>query len=221
MKCPHCTQGIFYNPQGIVHRGDGRNIGYLLFEAACPECQNMIYEFEITLPTQFPEGVDVSNVPSAGRWYAWPRVAARVPLSKEVPEKYAEDYREACAVFPYSEKASAALSRRCLQSLLKDELGAAGKDLEKQIEDVLTRQLLRRDLGNGLHAVRQIGNFAAHPIKSTSTGEIVPVEPGEAEWSLDILEGLFDFLFVEPAAMKARKDALNKKLVDAGKPPLP
>jgi hypothetical protein len=31
------------------------------------------------------------------------------------------------------------------------------------------------------HTVRTIGNFAAHPIKSTSTGTIVDVEPGEAE----------------------------------------
>ena len=27
--------------------------------------------------------------------------------------------------------------------------------------------------------------FGAHPIKSTSTGEIVEVEPGEAQWNLD------------------------------------
>jgi hypothetical protein len=71
-----------------------------------------------------------------------------------------------------------------------------------------------------LGAVRNIGNFAAHPIKSKSTGEIVPVEPGEAEWNLDTLELLFDFYFVAPAKTKARRDALNKKLSDAGKPPV-
>jgi len=71
-----------------------------------------------------------------------------------------------------------------------------------------------------LDAVRNIGNFAAHPMKSQSTGEIVPVEPGEAEWNLDVLESLFDFHFVAPAKTKARKDALNKKLKDAGKPPV-
>jgi hypothetical protein len=35
-----------------------------------------------------------------------------------------------------------------------------------------------------------------------------------------ILESLFDFYFVAPARTKARKDALNKKLSDAGKPPV-
>jgi len=68
--------------------------------------------------------------------------------------------------------------------------------------------------------VRQIGNFAAHPIKSTSSGEIVDVEPGEAEWNLDVLEGLFDFYFVGPAESKKKREALDKKLKDAGKPSL-
>ena len=67
---------------------------------------------------------------------------------------------------------------------------------------------------------RNIGNFAAHPIKSTNSGEIVEVELGEAEWTLDVLEGLFDFYFVQPAQIQAKKEALNKKLAEAGKPPL-
>jgi hypothetical protein len=48
----------------------------------------------------------------------------------------------------------------------------------------------------------------------------VPVEPEEAEWNLDVLEQLFDLYFVLPARAKAKKEALNKKLTDAGKPPL-
>jgi hypothetical protein len=48
----------------------------------------------------------------------------------------------------------------------------------------------------------------------------LPVELGEAEWNLDVLESLFDFYFVQPARAKAKRDALNKKLADAGKPPL-
>jgi hypothetical protein len=71
-----------------------------------------------------------------------------------------------------------------------------------------------------LHHVRVIGNFAAHPEKSTSTGEIVDVEPGEAEWTLDVLDSLFDFYFVRPAKLAQRKVALDKKLADTGKRPL-
>jgi hypothetical protein len=39
-------------------------------------------------------------------------------------------------------------------------------------------------------------------------------------WNLDVLESLFDFLFVQPAALKAKRDALDKKLKAAGKPPM-
>ena len=46
------------------------------------------------------------------------------------------------------------------------------------------------------------------------------VEPGEAEWNLEALEGLFDFYYVQPARTALRKAALNKKLTDAGKPPI-
>ena len=67
---------------------------------------------------------------------------------------------------------------------------------------------------------RNIGNLAAHPTKNKGTGEIIDVEPGEADWQLDTLEGLFDFYFVQPALLQARKDALNDKLQKAGKPPL-
>ena len=46
------------------------------------------------------------------------------------------------------------------------------------------------------------------------------MEPGETDWLLDVLEGLFDFYFVLPARTKSRRAALDKKLAEAGKPPL-
>ena len=91
-------------------------------------------------------------------------------------------------------------------------------DLSKEIDAVLPS--LPSSIAEAVDAVRVIGNFAAHPIKSTNTGEIVDVEPGEAEWSLDVLESLFDFYFVQPAKLAEKKAAMNKKLTDAGKPPL-
>jgi len=153
------------------------------------------------------------------RWHlVWPKGFARAPLPKEVPEKYAADYREACNVLPESAKASAALSRRCLQLLLREVAKVKASDLSKEIDAVLPS--LPSSIAEAVDAVRVIGNFAAHPIKSTNTGEIVDVEPGEAEWSLDVLESLFDFYFVQPAKLAEKKAAMNKKLTDAGKPPL-
>ena len=82
----------------------------------------------------------------------------------------------------------------------------------------MARKELPSYLASAIDAIRNIGNFAAHPIKSKSSGELVDVEPGEAEWTLDVLEGLFDFYFVQPELLKKKKNELNQKLQDAGKP---
>ena len=66
-------------------------------------------------------------------------------------------------------------------------------------------------------AIRNIGNFAAHPLKDTNTGEIVDVEPGEADWLLDVIEALFDYIFIQPEKLKQMKDKLNNKLIKLGK----
>jgi hypothetical protein len=139
----------------------------------------------------------------------------------EVVDPYRQDFKEACKVLLDSAKASAALSRRCLQAILRDKAAAASKDLFDQIEEVVTSGHVPSHISEALHAVRNIGNFAAHPLKSTTTGAIVDVEPGEAEWNLDVIEMLFDFYFVQPAVAAKRKAELNKKLKDLGKPELP
>jgi hypothetical protein len=159
----------------------------------------------------------------ATRQLIYPRGTLRPPCPKEVvneDQALAADYGEACLVLPDSAKASAALSRRCLQRLLQTKANAQKRDLDPQIQEVLDTHALPSHLAENLDAVRVIGNFAAHPLKSTNTGEIVDVEPGEAEWNLDVLEGLFDFYFVQPAVNKAKRAALNKKLADLNKPPL-
>ncbi|MBZ5643216.1 MAG: DUF4145 domain-containing protein [Acidobacteriia bacterium] len=148
----------------------------------------------------------------------WPRGATRAAVLPEIPREIADDYKEACLVLPDSAKASAALSRRCLQNLLRQAAHVKPGDLYDEIQQVLDSKALPSLIADSIDAVRAIGNFAAHPIKSRSTGEIVDVEPNEAEWNLDVLESLFDFYYALPAKAKAKKDALNKKLGEAGKP---
>jgi hypothetical protein len=59
------------------------------------------------------------------------------------------------------------------------------KDLYDQIEELIARGNLPGHISEALHAVRNIGNIAAHSLKSTTTGAIVDVEPGEADWNLE------------------------------------
>jgi hypothetical protein len=72
-------------------------------------------------------------------------------------------------------------------------------------------------LSRDLDAIRKIGNVAAHPSKDTNTGEIVDVEPEEAEWTLSVLDALLKFFFVDEAKSQLRWASLNQKLGMASK----
>jgi hypothetical protein len=146
--------------------------------------------------------------------------ASRPPAPGEVPQKLAGDYNEACLVLADSPKAGAALSRRCLQTILREHAKVKPQDLSKEIDEVLASKQLPNYIAQDIDAIRQVGNFAAHPIKSTNSLEIIDVEPGEAEWLLDVLVELFDHYFVGPAVAQKKRDALNAKLAEAKKPPL-
>ena len=150
----------------------------------------------------------------------WPFLNDRSPCPFEVPSHIAEDYQEACLVLKISPKASAALSRRCLQNLLRDAAKVKPSDLSKEIQEVIDNGKMPSQLIDSIDAIRNIGNFAAHPMKSKSTGEVFDVEPKEAEWNLEVLESLFDFYYVQPTKVAKKREALNAKLSEAGKPPM-
>lgn len=151
----------------------------------------------------------------------YPKATNRKPTPKEVPPAIKEDYEEACLVLPSSNKASAALARRCLQALLRGQ-GYTQRDLAHQIDALLGEQdsakAIPTELQEAVDAIRNFGNFSAHPVTDQTTLQIISVEPNEAEWCLEILEEMFDHYYVRPARVKARKSALDAKLQAAGKP---
>lgn len=219
MKCPHCKVEI--NPEfEEEYLGSDTQGHWSIFKMICPnpKCKKII----ITLASGEPQEAYQRGIIGLGKINyeitVNPLTSSRPPISSEVEDKFASDYKEACLTLTFSPKASAALSRRCLQNILRDKANVKKSDLSKEIQQVIDSNSLPTHLAESIDAIRIIGNFAAHPIKSTSTGEIVEVEFGEAEWLLDVLESLFDFYFEQPAILKAKKDALNKKLIDAGKP---
>ena len=210
MKCPHCL--VAFHPYWeSAHLGEDTDDYFAADHTVCPSCNRKVIILTRNEKT-------FGNIRDKRTIY--PKGISRAPFSQEIPEKYSADYKESCLVLVDSPKASAALSRRVLQHLLREEAKTKKKDLADQIQEVLDSGKLPSQLAEAIDAIRIIGNFAAHPLKSTNTGEIVDVEPGEAEWLLDVLEGLFDFYFVQPAILQKKKAALNQKLQEAGKPPM-
>ncbi|MEO7529931.1 MAG: DUF4145 domain-containing protein [Sediminibacterium sp.] len=209
MKCPHCTVS-FHAELDHTELQRGSDGYWVAIHQECPECDKAI--------------IFIKNSTGGStrlEYLAYPKGISRSPLPSEVDDQnVVNDYNESSLVLQDSAKASAALSRRCLQHILREKAGVKKPNLDSEIQEVLDSGTLPSDIAENLDAVRNIGNFAAHPIKSTSSGEIVDVEPNEAEWNLEVLEQLIDFYYVRPAIAKRKRDELNVKLASAGKPPL-
>jgi len=221
MRCPHCQTvikvGFQVNHTGYV--ADGEHYATSAFQ--CPSCSGITIDLHIGNQLKVrgnTNSIDDIMLGSSGPVRLFPRNSNRPNPPMEVPARYAVDYIEAALTLADSPKASAALSRRCLQHLLQNELKIVKANLFQEIEEAIKGRNLPSHVADGLDAVRQIGNFAAHPKKSTASGEIIEVEEGEAEWSLDVLDGLFDHLFVGPAKMTARRAALDAKIQAAKGP---
>lgn len=76
-------------------------------------------------------------------------------------------------------------------------------------------------ISDNLEIIRGFGNIAAHGMEDQVSGEILDVEPNEAEFLLDVLELLFDLYFVQAAKAAKMKASLNQKLTSAGQKPIP
>jgi hypothetical protein len=215
MKCPHCTVSIHESWNAHpVYAGDATLWRVRIM--TCPECRKDILAFGRA------DRDAVSLHEPANFVQIFPRGSNRGPVPPDVPADIAADYNEAALVLPLSAKASAALSRRCLQSILNNA-GYTQKDLSKQIDAVLAEADTTKALPSGTHsivdAIRNFGNFSAHRITDQTSLQVIEVEPHEAEWCLDILDALFDHYYTRPAEAKRRKDLLNAKLAAGKKPP--
>ncbi|MNE00799.1 hypothetical protein D3C81_491470 [compost metagenome] len=218
MICPNCRVSIHESftksNLGTCGRLNRSEVYYWsLLKQECPACEKPIVYLSHT-------PVDEQGIHGEPEHFlVFPRHSPRLPAPSEVPPAIATDYNEAGLVLEISAQASAALSRRCLQHLLDDTELSKNSNLNRAIEEAMGKNLPSHITEN-LDAVRAIGNFAAHTQKSVNTGEILPVEPHEAEWNLDVLDMLFDFCYVQPAKNAARRAALNAKQKEAGKQPI-
>ena len=78
----------------------------------------------------------------------------KVPDMEFIPDEYKSDYIDAYNVLEMSPKASAALSRRCLQRLLREKAGVKHGNLVDEINEVLDK--LPLGLRENVDAIRHL-----------------------------------------------------------------
>ena len=222
MKCPYCSKEIHFEIEDQIEHQYNSNDnritdkinGFMISWGYCPSCYNLIISKVNGFFYKNKENAEFDEY--GPNEFLLPKSCYRM-IANEVPEIYRIDFEEAISILNLSPKASAALSRRLLQKILREKLNISKSSLSAEIDKFMKVKDVPSILLKSVDAIRNIGNFAAHPLKDTNTGEIVDVEPGEAEWLLDVTEALFDYLFVQPEKLRQMKDKLNNKLTKLGK----
>jgi len=185
-----------------------KNIG--IMSHYCPECKRQImwmYEYDTNIGNNKP-AIEIRDYV-----LLYPKRPQRI-VNGQIPEIYAKDLSEALQILEISPKASAALSRRCLQSYIHEEERILKRNLEEEISKLIAKGELPKYIADDLDYIRSIGNFAAHPKKYENSGEIIEVEVGEAEWTAKTLEKLLVFHFAELAENEERRNAFKAKYKD-------
>jgi len=223
-RCPHCKLSVrFEFPEDwrikivnfspdMISSDMGWTSEIRAHVASCPDCNTPVIDLVwLDIPNYNYGDAEVTKVVRAFPEHA----SARAEPPPEVPEPIRVDYREAAAVEHISRRAAAALARRCLQSTLH-HLGFKAKNLFQEVELVANAPGASSQLRQSLHMVREIGNYAAHPLPD-GNGDFLNVEPGEVEALFDALDDLFDNFFVKPKQQQERRLRLNTKLAAAGR----
>lgn len=196
--------GIYQLPISEIH-SNVQNIieGIFLSFFFCPNCN----QTEILIKSQ---GGTLQN-----------HVAYRYPPFKSqqypeyVPLQIRNDYREASLIVDLSPKASATLSRRCLQGIIRD-FWKINEEFWNQHSDIkracslndpsranLWQEIKAVELIGGINAamieafkqLKNIGNIGAHP--GNEAGVILDVEPQEAETMLSLIELIIRMTYIQ------------------------
>jgi len=109
-----------------------------------------------------------------------------------IPEAIRIDYEEACKILSLSPKASATLSRRSLQGMIRDFWGISKGRLVDEIDAI--KGNVDPVTWDAIDALRKVGNIGAHMEKDINL--IIDVEAGEAEALIQLIETLMQEWYI-------------------------
>ena len=208
--CPYCNHAqTVTNQQSVlntVHINHRQSVyGPMIAEihsirCANNDCKQLQLDFKLhTANTQIVNRWTTEKLIRS--WNLLPESLAK-PQPSYIPEPIVEDYKEACLIRDLSPKASATLSRRCLQGIIRDFCGISDRTLlleidtlQKQVKDGKGPKQVLKDTVDAIDAVRKIGNIGAHMEKDINV--IIDVEPMEAQKLIDLIEILFREWYVQ------------------------
>lgn len=204
--CPHCNK-----PQTVT---DGRHSfsvssvglqnlaeGSLAFERTAigcsnPECGKLTLSIRVGADIAEMAGWNINSDNVLFSEQIIPRGQAR-PQPDYIPAPLREDYYEACLIRDLSPKASATLSRRCLQGMIRDfckiskpRLIDEIKALQSAVADGSADRAIATETVEAIDHVRSLGNVGAHMEKEIDL--IVSVDPGEAQAMIELIEMPFE-----------------------------
>lgn len=207
--CPYCRQKAEI---GLGCTRSTRELDFGEYDVVCEvtECRNPDCNDHV-LSVKLHERREYTNpLGSAGRTIGKAlRVWRLIPESRAlawpdyVPNFVQADYIEACKTESLSPKASAALSRRCLQTIIRDFYGISKTRLIDEIDAL--EGSVDTPVRQALHALREIGNIGAHPERDPTV--IVDIEEGEAGKMIALIEVLISETYI---ARHEREATLNR-----------
>jgi hypothetical protein len=202
MECPHCRAELTAKPH-VFALGIDQDGTWQVSNTRCPVCERLVVNLCTKEGCTYP---------------AWPVASTRARLSEDVPPQYAADYHTAAQIIFFSEEASAALSRRSLHRFLAEKVHAGHGGLADQIRQAGLAPDLPAYLKQALSKLAALAELEPESPKSQHPEGISTVQPGEAEWLLDVLQSLYDLYFVEPARMQRKQDALEESTAPQPQP---
>lgn len=198
--CPFCNRPSVITNQSATSGGmtfyDGNKHGAQVVKSqaiTCPHPDCREYSLSVYLYDTDPAygEANVAKEEARQRWRLIPSASCK-KFPDHIPAALLEDYQEACEIRELSPKASATLSRRCLQGMLRDYWAVNPGNLYSEIEQI--RDRLSEHEWKAIDAVRELGNIGAHMKRDIN--EIVEVDPDEAELLTGLIETLLEDWYV-------------------------
>jgi hypothetical protein len=233
-SCPYCNQATTITDintdtkrHEFNHLNKEGDLALLTQVIVCPnpecrECEIYATLYKLKKVTQVNAASYMALIePALMVWKLKPKSGAR-PFPAYIPKPVLADYNEACLIVDDSPKASATLSRRCLQGMIRDFWGIKDKTLALEINALQGK--IDPTTWAAIDAVRGVGNIGAHMEKDINL--IVDVESEEAQQLIGLIEFLLKDWYVgrhEREEHKRRVIALGaaKAAAKQGTPPSP